>query len=537
MIAIKDVTKFVRGELSILENPRTVFSVLGCICNNASLLREKTTILKKEDFQNPLYRIIFAAINNIIKSDAKIECVRAEDIDNYLVSYPEYHKIFVENNYEGFKFISEAISSANNSLFGVNYQRLKKFSLLRHYYNYGFDIRTLYDYEEAMSNFVQAGKLNEKIENMSQQDIIDFFTAQFLTVRDKWETEDGTKTMKVKDKVLGFTQRKKESPSVGLPFESYKYNELFKGKNKGRLFMRSADTGNGKSRLMMKDAAHSACDMWYDYKKGWIRNGNREKVLYISTELDEEEIITMLIAATAGVGTDEIDRANYGTAIADRLQVAEEILSRAEIFVEEIEDFTIQDIENIIEKHIIEHGVTEVYFDYIQITPKLTRFMSDLFGISLREDQILVFFAQALKQICKKYNVFMSTSTQLSRDENWDARRLAGGKATANKVDHGVIISKIQKEHLKGIANILKSNMNFEKPNYCHFIYKNRKGRDMIIIFTKMNLGCGREEFCFATNYNYDLVNVADFHIDVELIDYSECNTLPTQEVAPTLAF
>lgn len=518
--------------MSALENPRTVFTVLGCLCNSPHLLREKTTILTKGDFLNPVYRILFAAISNIIQSDAKIEKVMAEDIDNFLTAYPDHYAIYSANGNEGFTFISDAIQKANKGTFGVCYQRLKKYSLLRHYLSFGFDISSVYDIELAQSNFVEASKMNEKIENMSQQDIIDHFTVEFMKIRDSWEMDDGTGCKEVKNEIGGLLERIRRAPVIGLPYDSYKYNELFKGKLRGRFFLRSADTGAGKSRLMMKDAAFSACDEWYDYDKGWVNNGNREKVLYISTELEYDEALTMFLAAVTGVSTSEIERGQYGKVIEERVAKGQKVLERADIYLEKIEDFTIQDIENIIEKHIIEHGITEVYFDYIQITPKNARFMGDLFNMALREDQILVFFAQALKSLCVKYDVYLQSSTQLSRDENWDARKLAGGKATANKVDQGVIITKMGREQTKGIANIMKSGIQVTKPNYCHYVYKNRKGTDFVIIFTKMNLGCAREEFCFATDYNFNPVKIDDLVINI-----TGQNSNNQQTATPQLSF
>lgn len=57
--------------------------------------------------------------------------------------------------------------------------------------------------------------------------------------------------------------------------------------------------------------------------------------------------------------------------------------------------------------------------------------MASSFGMNLREDQILVQFAQALKTIAEKYNVFMCSSTQLNRNykdtDMRDATCLRGG--------------------------------------------------------------------------------------------------------------
>ena len=86
----------------------------------------------------------------------------------------------------------------------------------------------------------------------------------------------------------------------------------------------------------------------------------------------------------------------------------------------------------IIEKHIITYGVSEVAFDYIQMTPKLSRSMAKSFGSNLREDQILVQFSAAMKNLANKYNIYLTTSTQLNRSakeiENRDTTALRGGK-------------------------------------------------------------------------------------------------------------
>lgn len=520
--------KLVRDTITLLENKRMVFSVLGSLCEKPSLLKESYVKLSPNDFQDQTYRIVFTAINNIIKSDGEIKKITAEDIDNYISSYPEKYKTYSANSNRGFKIMKQSIESANISLFRSNYKRLKKFALLRHYHEFGFDIRTLYDYEKAITDFKYAGEINEKLDKLEEKEIINHFTLRALKAMEEWSTETGEKSIKVKDKIAGLSKRKAEEPELGLPYLNKKYNSLMKGKNYGRLFCRSADTGNGKSRLMMSDCAYSACDMWYDYKKGWVRNGNREKCLYISTELDERDILTMLLASVSGVGTGEINLGNFSQNIETRLIVGEEILGRSEIFIEEIDDFDVSDISALIEKHIIENGITEVYFDYIQVVPKLSRTMTELFGFTLREDQILVYFAQALKKMAERFNVFISTSTQLSRAEEWDARKLAGGKATANKIDHGVIITKTTNELMKKIGPILKSSVPYQKPNYAHFIYKNRLGEDTVIIWTKMNLGCAREEYCFCTDYNYNLINIQDLDIEVSLIDYT--NQIIVQE-------
>ena len=114
------------------------------------------------------------------------------------------------------------------------------------------------------------------------------------------------------------------------------------------------------------------------------------------------------------------------------------ILEKAEIYCEYISDFSIRDIEDIIEKNIIRNGVGFIFFDYIQIVPKLARELNSLFGYNLREDQMTQQFSSALKQLANKYDVFILTSTQLNRsyktDTQPDATFLRGGKLIASSI-------------------------------------------------------------------------------------------------------
>ncbi|WP_205128510.1 DnaB-like helicase C-terminal domain-containing protein, partial [Salmonella enterica] len=105
-------------------------------------------------------------------------------------------------------------------------------------------------------------------------------------------------------------------------------------------------------------------------------------------------------------------KCKYSDVVLRRLKKAIEILKRAPIFCEYVNDFSISDIETIIERHIIENNIQECAFDYIQMTPKLSRTMASAFGNHLREDQILHQFSSSLKILAEKYDIFIASSTQ-----------------------------------------------------------------------------------------------------------------------------
>jgi replicative DNA helicase len=287
-----------------------------------------------------------------------------------------------------------------------------------------------------------------------------------------------------------------------------------------KFMLRSAETGAGKTRQAIADMCNVSCDMIYDYKKGWVKNGIPYPSLFISTELEKREVQTIMLAFISGIDDEIIKNGRYSEKVAERLKIAIEVLKRAPIYCVYIDDFTISDIEMIIERHIIEHNVQFVAFDYIQITPKLAKSMANIFGSSLREDQILVQFSAAMKSLANKYDIYITSSTQLNRnakDENLrDAAALRGGSSTADKPDFGINTFKVTSRDLDNIKHILERGF-FERPNYAHWVYKNRGGRDKVIIWTKMNLGTVREVPLFVTDWDYNFINdIQPINIDFD---------------------
>ena len=143
----------------------------------------------------------------------------------------------------------------------------------------------------------------------------------------------------------------------------------------------------------------------------------------------------------------------FGQDYAERIQHAVEVLQRSKIYIECIPDFSVQDIENCIKRHLTnpQKQVEYVFFDYIFTSPKMLREMRyELGGGQMREDQVLNWFSTKLKEICVKYSVFIMTSTQLNKD--WkqspvpDQNLLRGAKSIADKCDWGSILLDVTEE-------------------------------------------------------------------------------------------
>lgn len=502
-------------------NPtRDVYSVIGNLCMNPHLLRDPDITLSERDFAQEFHKTIFGAIHNLAFSSYETSKISEIDIDNYLTPYPQLYKIWDKHN--GMGYIRDSIEHASADTFKPNYERLKKFSLLRHYVENGIDVSELYDYQ-SVDLKVRTDSM-KKIEKMSVQDIMEHFSIKMMNIRDEFRVGEDTESFMAGDDLDTLLEDLNTEPEFGNPFRNGLYNKIFRGKRKSKFMLRSAGTGTGKTRQALADMCNASCDEIYDIDRGcWVSNGPAIPTLYISTEIDKREVQTILIAFISGVDEEIIKDGGYGPKVLERLQKAIQILKRSPLHCEYISDFSIADIEEIIERYIIEHNIQECAFDYIQMTPKLSRTMTRAFGSNLREDQILVQFSAALKTLAKKYDIFMSSSTQLNRSaketENRDTQALRGGSATADKVDHGILTFKVTAKDHDNLKHILERGFH-KKPNYSHWIYKNRGGTHAnVIIWTFMNLGTMREEPLFVTDTDYNFIDIEPIDIEYKQDD------------------
>lgn len=491
---------------SLLVPKRAIFNTLGAICNKPSLLNFEGIELVEKDFGETFYKVIFAAINNTILENPVVTKITPVDIDNYLADNTKAYKIFEDNN--GFEVITSAINNANVELFEQNYNWIKKYSLLRDFNSMGFDVTEIYNPTHYDMNFQQ--EQIKKLEKMDLSSIIEHMTLKLIRVKNDWNISGNHKSYEIHEGLDSLLDKLKQSPDYGYPFMNKYYNAIFRGMRYGKLMIKSAGTGVGKTRTALTDIASVACDELFDLDTmTWKPNGMCFSACFISTELALDEIQTCLLAIISGVSEEVIKHSKYSDEVLKRIMRAIEVLKRAPISLHYIDDFSIADIEQIIEKDILERNVKYVWFDYIQITPKLTRTIQQEYGMGLREDQVLQNFSSRLKNIATKYDIFMCTSTQLNRNSGdrtqRDATSIRGGSAVIDKADHAIQLYKVTQQDLSSIESIV--NRTRLTPNFMHVIYKNRSGRNNLIVWTIINHGNMREKLCFITDGDYNLIS------------------------------
>ena len=282
------------------------------------------------------------------------------------------------------------------------------------------------------------------------------------------------------------------------------------------------------TRTMIADACNFACDEIYDETlEKWVPNNTAEPTLFITTEQEKSEIQTMMLAFLAAVEEEHILNGKYEEGELERVKYAIKVFKRSPIWVEELPDFSVQDVENKIKKHIREHNIKYLCHDYVHTSMKILEEVSSRSGgVKLREDNILFILSTKLKDLCNEYGIFIMSATQLSGDwrnnETPDQSLLRGAKAIADKVDTGMIILPVSNEDLEKLSPILNTGR-YETPNMKISVYKNRRGKFKgIYMWCYAQLGKCRVQPMFITDFGHGLLNVQDIKIMVDKEDEEE---------------
>ena len=491
--------------------------VIGSVFNNPQLLDiTDRYIVTDEDFANEFHQIVFGAIYKLHELGA--EEITLKSISDFLAARPKSEAIF--KTYKGEEWLIKAAENSVSTAFDYYYQRLKKFSLLRAYDNIGMDVSDIYDPD----NFLDTKK------KQLQEEILDNSTLEQLAMRVD-EKIDAIRMQYVDDSfgeafqagecIDDLIDKFKEHPEVGVPLYGPLINTVTRGARLKKFYLRSAATGIGKTRSMIADACYIACEKLYDENFGWIGTGVAQPVLFITTEQELEEIQTMMLAFLSNVNEDHILNGEYEEGEEERVRQAAKLISEAPLYVEELPDFSLKDVEDKIKKNIREHDVKYVFHDYIHTSLKILEEITRRSGgVKLREDNILFMLSTRLKDICNKYGIFIMSATQLNGDYKDakvpDQNLLRGAKAIADKIDYGAILMGVTDEDLVALDKILCANI-FERPTIKISIYKNRRGRYKgVYLWCKANLGCCRIQPMFCTGYDYEMINIDDIRIKIE---------------------
>ena len=495
----------------------SAMQVIGSVFQEPDLLDATDKyLITDEDFTDEFHKIIFGSIYKLYEAGAKN--ITIESINDFLSSRPKREAIYKVN--KGDEWLLKVSENAQIEAFDYYYSRLKKFSLLRAYDNYGIDVSDIYDIDNIFDS-QKRQKQEEYLDNASLEDIANKVDEKIDAIRIQYVDDVYEEAQQAGEGVYDLIDKFKLHPEVGVPLYGPLINTVTRGARLKKFYLRSAPTGCGKTRSMIADACYIACEKIYDESFGWINTGVGQPTLFITTEQELEEIQTMMLAFLSNVNEEHILNNTYVGNEEERVMQAADILCAAPLYVEELPDFSLQDVEDTIKKNIREHDVKYVFEDYIHSSMKILEEITRRSGgVKLREDNVLFMLSNKLKDICNQYGVFVMSATQLNGDykdsETPDQNLLRGAKSIADKIDYGAILLPVKQDELTKLEPILATGI-FDRPTIKISIYKNRRGRYKgVYLWCKADLGTCRIQPMFCTDYSYELQKMEDTKIRVE---------------------
>lgn len=392
-----------------LINKRAIVQVLGCLLNKPDLL--DTYYIEEIDVDEDFYVYILNTIKVLHKQNVPV--IDAFAIDSYLSSYDAQYKIFSMNN--GVDYIENAKKIAVLENFEYNYKTLKKFTLLRYYDYKGTDIKFIYD--PTKLNPEDQERETRKLDEYTVDEIIELVELEMVTKpKLHFNTVQSEQGQLAGSGLKELKEKWKQEPEFGISLQSPTMNTIARGARLKKFYLKSGGTASGKTRMAVGDVCTYSVPWFYDtFECEWKFTGFSEPALFISTELEADEIQSMIIAFVSGVNESKILDGKYSGDEEERVDKAIQFIESAPLYIEHIDDFDINDIENLIKRYKKEKGVLYVSFDYIHTSVKLIMQIASMSkGMKLQEHQILYMFAIKLKELCNKLGVHIDSSTQLN---------------------------------------------------------------------------------------------------------------------------
>ena len=482
---------------------RDTQQILGCLMKKPQILSEidKYSFVLT-DFPSRFERSIFMAINGLYRNGAVN--IQPIDIENFIEPDQVSAKLFKDKN--GIEYLQDIIELSDVDNFGFYYNRFKMFNLLKDLKKQGFDVSEFYCEDLTNPN---SQEINERFNFLTPKIITDTVRKKLLGVEAKYETTDEIEVESAAKGMEELVNQMGAAYQIGIPVQGSIYNQIIDGAKRGTLTIRSAASSVGKTRNAVADACYLAYPFRYNsINCEWELEGSSEKVLFIMTEQRFEEIRMMILAYLTDIPSSRFKYADFSpresAVITQAIHLMEKFSDN--LILVKMPNPTIESVKTIVRENCIIHDIGYVFYDYIFIGPSL---LNEFRGFALRNDEVLLMFATALKDLAVELNVAMFTSTQLNAkgDDNKDIRNegsLAGGRSTINKADNGAIMARPSKEELEILAPLYEEKPGM-KPNLVTDIFKVRSGEwTQVRIWSDMNLGTLKKKDLFITDSRLD---------------------------------
>ena len=490
----------------MLDEKNITLQIFGNLLKNSSILdRTDKYFLTANDFSSSFERRLFAIILTLHSQGAR--SIGINDIENYLKDIPSTYAVWEKEH--GLDYLQDAEDLSDEGNFDYYYNKLKKINLLKSLKRAGYDISEFY-IEDPLNPKYQ--EVNAHFEEVSTTDITNSFRKKLNRIENEVGINQENKVSHANDGARQLVESLKLAPDTGPRLQGKFFNTIVRGARKGKFFLRSAASGQGKTRREVGDACYLSYPIRYNLQtQDWDWDGGTEKSLIIVTEQEEDEIQTMILSYLSGVNEDNILFSNYEDGEEERIQKALQIMDvyQDNLRICRMPNPNIEQIQQIIRAEVLENRIDFIFYDYIFLNPALLNEFRDL---KMADHQVLGMMSAALKDLAVELNVFIFSSTQLNAQGEDNTKSIKnesairGSRAIVDKVDMGCIVNRPTEEDLRLVEGLCS-----KIPNSVIDVYKMRRGRyTQVRIWSYVDLGTCRVEDLLVTDGKLNPVKIGN---------------------------
>lgn len=497
---------------------KCIQQILGCLLKAPQYLSEIDKYnLTTVDFPTRFERYIFGAIQGLYFNGAKK--ISAFDIENYLSSNEAALKCFQNNN--GIEYLQDVEEFSNEENFPYYYNKLKKLNLLSDFQKQGIDISDFY--VEDLTD-PRAIEVNQAFEELTIQDIIAKVKKKIIKLENTYSRSEEVESWNAADEIDEIIEGFGSPDEIGLPIQGAIFNKIINGAERGALTIRSAPSGTFKTRQAVADACFLAYPLRYDSSiEEWILEGSCEKVLFIITEQKLSQLLRMIVAYLSDVNESKFKFGDFTKEEEIRINQAKKIIKlyKDNFQIIRMPNPTIELTKTMIRESCLTHDIGYVFFDYIFINPML---LAEFRGFNIRNDEALLMFSTALKDLAIELGVSVFTSTQVNAkvEDNRDIKNegvIAGSRSIINKADNACVCTRPTNEELEVL-----DKLSIQKPNIVTDVFKVRSGAwSQIRIWSYFDGGTMKKKDLFITDskleplqefFNEDDYNIVSWEVE-----------------------
>lgn len=414
-------------------------NIIAYILNKPDAIYDVSLHLQEEDFSNYVNRLVYGHMLFLMHKGARIG-------QSTLVAMLKQQDKITPEEVDEYLDIVYKTNVANMDLM-YNVGLVKCASVKRSVYT------------EALSI------INQCVDDNYEQDVGEFIGHQQKRFLDLGlETKSVSKSVNLGDIVDDVLRNTTNNPSLvpGLQTGFDGLDETIGGLVGGRLYVVVARPKVGKTSILTNWARTIA-----------IENDDPQDILYINTEMRDEEIVVRQLSAISGVPTYLIERGLFATDESNvaKVKYARDLMKQGKLHHVYLPDFSVDKLVSLAWQHHIQYGIKAVFFDYIKLDESS---LQKGFNERIAMGRV----TNTLKELSNMLNIPVITAAQLNRgadkagreDEEVSSSMIYGSDDILKFADYIMILRNKTESEL--------ASQGIDNGNQVLFIDESRHGGD-----------------------------------------------------------